>query len=206
MTGISQSPYRRAIGRHFSQLHPVLQQYFSAIPAGHVGLGEGVFTRVGTPRRWLWPLLRPLQQHGVIYAGWAEHVPFRIENRTIASRALAEREFHLPHGTWTMRDAVALGRYGRVVDELGEPGIVVASFNIAVDDGALSLTSHRVGLRLGNLRVRVPRFVSPVVRLTERFDDERAQQHIALTITAPLFGLIYEYDGWFTYRIEKERT
>jgi len=205
VSSIAQSPYRRAIGGQFSQLHPVLQQYFSAIPAEHVGRGEGVFTKVGTPRRWLWPLLRLFEKRGVIYAGWAQNVPFRIANRTIASRACAEREFDLPGRTWIMRDAVVV-RNGRVIDELGEPGTVVASFDVDVRNHALTLTSHQVGLRLGNLRLQIPRFLAPVVHLTERFDDERGQQNVALTITAPLFGLIYEYDGWFTYRIEKERA
>jgi len=149
------------MGGQFSQLHPVLQQYFSPIPVEHVGRGEGVFTHVGTPRRWLWPLLRLLEKRGVLVARWQHNVPFRITNRTIASRACAEREFDFADRTWTMRDDVVLGRHGRVVDELGEPGVVVASFDITVHDQAVTLTSRQV-------------------------------------------GRIYEYDGWFTYRIEKE--
>lgn len=204
MTAIPQSPYRRAIGAREADLHPRLRLYFSAIPAGYVGVGEGVFTRAGTPRRWLWPFLRPLEKRGVLFAGWERDVPFRVLNRTIAFRAIAEREFHRPSGTWIMQDAVALGRYGRIVDELGEPGTIAASFDVDVHDGALLLTSVRVGVRWRRLRVRLPRPLSPTVRLRERFDDERAQQHVTLTVDAPLIGRVYEYEGWFDYRIEKE--
>lgn len=203
MTPVPQSPYARALGARADDLHPRLQAYFRTIPDGSVGVGEGVFDRVGTPRRWLWPVLRMLERRGVVAAGWEQDVPFRVENRTIASRAIAERTFHLTRGPWVMRDAVALTRHGRIVDELGEPGVVAACFDVDIDDGALRLTSRAIGIRLWRLRLRVPRLVSPVVRLTERFDDADERQHVALTIDAPIIGRVYEYSGSFRYRIEQ---
>jgi hypothetical protein len=197
-----QSPYARALGAQFGDLHPRLQAYFNGVPDGSVGIGEGVFERVGTPRRWLWPLLRLLERRGVIPAGWEHEVPFRVENRTIGSRAVGARTFHLRRGPWVMHDAVALTRPGRVVDELGRPGLVAASFDVAVRDGALELTSRAVGLRWRRLRIRAPRVLSPVVRLTERFDDAVDCQRVSLRIDAPILGRVYEYDGSFRYRIE----
>lgn len=196
------SPYARALGERIELLHPVLRQYFAGVPADAVGVGEGVFHRVGTPRRVLWPLLRLLERRGVVVACWEQQVPFRVENRTIAGRAIGEREFRLPGGTWTMRDAVAATPRGRVVDELGEPGLVAACFDLDVRDGQLRMRSRAVGVRLGRLRLRLPRLLAPVVELTERFDDETRRQCVALTITAPLIGRVYEYDGDFTYRID----
>ncbi|PRA79089.1 DUF4166 domain-containing protein [Microbacterium sp. MYb66] len=199
---VSQSPYARALGERIDELHPRLRTYFAAIPEGAVGIGEGVFQTVGTPRRWLWPLLRILERRGVVAAGWERDVPFRVENRTIASRAIGERTFRFSRGSWIMRDAVALTRHGRVVDELGEPGLLAACFDVDVRDGALRLTSRAVGVRLGRLRLRIPRVVAPVVRLTERFDDALDRQRVALTVDAPLLGRVYEYRGDFTYRIQ----
>lgn len=204
VTATPSSPYSRALGEGIQLLHPTLQQYFCSIPAGHVGIGDGVFHRAGTPRRWLWPFLRPLQRRGVLFAGWEQNVPFRVTNRTVASRSIGERAFELPRGTWTMRDAVALTRHGRVVDELGEPSTVAASFDVDVHDGALVLTSRRVGIRIGRFRMRLPRFLSPVVRLTEHFDDSIRRQCVNLTIDAPVLGRVYEYAGDFAYRVEKE--
>ncbi|KJL24833.1 hypothetical protein RN51_00983 [Microbacterium oxydans] len=209
MTPVPQSPYARALGERIDELHPRLRLYFEAIPDGATGIGEGVFERVGTPRRWLWPILQLLERRGVVAAGWHHDVPFRVENRTIASRALSERTFHFARGTWVMRDAVALTPHGRVVDELGEPGLLAACFDVDVRQGALHLTSRAVGLRLGHLRVRIPRPVAPVIRLTERFDETLDRQRMALTVDAPLFGRLYEYRGDFAYRIqhpEKEQT
>ena len=208
MTPVPQSPYARALGERIDDLHPRLRAYFEAIPDGAVGIGEGVFQRVGTPRRWLWPFLRLLERRGVVAAGWERDVPFRVENRTIASRAIGERTFHFTRGPWTMRDAAALTRHGRVVDELGEPGLLAACFDVEVRQGALHLTSRAIGLRLGRFRVRIPGPLAPVIRLTERFDDALARQRMALTVDAPLLGRVYEYRGDFTYRIrhsEKEQ-
>ncbi|AZS47949.1 MULTISPECIES: DUF4166 domain-containing protein [Microbacterium] len=209
MTPPPQSPYARALGERIDDLHPRLRAYFEAIPDGAVGIGEGVFQRVGTPRRWLWPFLRLLERRGVVAAVWESDVPFRVENRTIASRAIGERTFHFDRGPWTMRDAAALTRHGRVVDELGEPGLVAACFDVEVHQGALHLVSRAVGLRLGRLRMRIPAPIAPLIRLTERFDDALDRQRMALTVDAPFLGRVYEYRGDFTYRIhhsEKEQT
>lgn len=201
MRHISRSPYAQVLGDRLGDLHPKLQQYFSTIPEGYVGIGEGIFRSVGTPRRWLWPLLHPLHRHGVLYAGWQLHVPFRVTNEVIAGRMVSDREFLLPGQAWTMRDAVSSRAHGRLVDELGEPAIVAASFDVAVRDGALSMTSHTVGVRWRRLRIRLPRLIAPTVRLTERFDDVSQRQHVAVTIDMPLIGRLYEYSGDFTYRI-----
>lgn len=202
MTPVPQSPYARALGERIDTLHPRLRTYFRAIPEGSVGVGDGVFERVGTPRRWLWPMLRMLERRGVIAACGEREVPFRIENRTIASRAIGERTFHLARGPWVMHDAVALAPHGRVVDELGEPGLIAACFDVEARDGALHLTSRAVGLRLGRVRLRVPRVLSPAIRLIESFDDALERQRVSLTVDAPIIGRVYEYRGSFRYRIE----
>lgn len=205
MRHVSQSPYAQVLGGGIEELHPRLRDYFAPLPDGCIGVGEGVFSRVGTPRRWLWPLLRPLHKHGVVYAGWQLSVPFRVTNRLIEGRVVSEREFLLPGQGWTMRDAVSLKPHGRLVDELGEGGVVAASFEVDVHDGALTMRSHTVGLHIGRLRVRVPRIVSPVVSLTERFDDVVGRQRVAVSIDVPLIGRVYEYAGDFSYRIEQEK-
>ena len=45
------SPYQAALGERLHELHPSLRRYFSAIPEGCIGIGEGVFAEFGTPRR-----------------------------------------------------------------------------------------------------------------------------------------------------------
>ena len=210
------SPYEAALGDLLHELHPTLRRYFSAIPDGCIGVGEGVFAEFGTPRRWLWPLLRPFERRGVIAAGYARSARFRIVNRTEAAGAprpgapvgaglaTAVRTVELPSGTWQMTDSVALTHRG-VVDRLGVPHTVAAEFDIEVRDGGLRLRSRTVGIAFGRVRVRLPRMVAPVVRLSECYDPVSGLQRVELTIDAPLVGRIYGYRGHFSYGIVREK-
>ncbi|MFE6736678.1 DUF4166 domain-containing protein [Microbacterium sp. NPDC057650] len=198
------SPYALALGPHLGELHPTLQAYFSGVGAGQVGIGEGVFDRIGTRRTWLAPFLRLLQRRGVLIAGWHAGIPFRVENRVVAGRATAARMLRLPGGSWTMHDRVSLAPSGHLIDELGEPVTVSASFKASVVDGAVVLRSRAVGLRVGRLRLRVPRILSPVVRLREAHDSATGTQRVEVTIDGPLIGRVYEYGGTFAYRIEED--
>lgn len=203
-TSRATSPYAAALGPRLHELHPVLQQYFSGVPAGHVGIGEGEFTRAGTPRRRLWPFLRPLEARGVAFAGWGTHVPFHVENRVTDGVAHGVREFRLSARTFTMLDEVRHAGGARVTDTLGRGGVIAAVFDTHVQDGILLLRSVSVGLRLGPIRIRAPWFFRPTITVRERFDDEVGRQHVEARITAPIIGRVYEYAGWFDYRIVAE--
>lgn len=203
MEHVPQSPYLRALGGQRTQLHPALRTYFTAVPRGHVGIGEGVFSRVGTPRRWLWPVLRMLQRYSVVHAGWHREVPFSIRNHTIAGRTVGERTLHLSKGDWTMQDAVSVGARGRVLDQLGEPVTLAVVFDVSVDADALALRSRSVGIRLGRVRIRLPKPIAPVVRLRESAEKRAGHQRVSLTVDVPLIGRIYEYEGVFTYGIHE---
>ncbi|MDI6023238.1 DUF4166 domain-containing protein [Leucobacter sp. UT-8R-CII-1-4] len=211
----TRSPYEAMLGERIDELHPSLRRYFSAIPEGYIGVGEGVFAEFGTPRRWLWPILRVLQSRGVLYAGFARSARFRVINRTVAiagsefGAAEARREIDVPGGNWTMVDSVIVtggteSAPPGVVDRLGDPHTVSAQFTAEVKDGALSMTSIKAGLRWGGLRIRLPRWCAPVVHLTEAYDPVSGLQRITLSLTAPIVGKIYEYRGHFAYGIVKE--
>jgi uncharacterized protein DUF4166 len=191
----AESPWQRAIGDGFAQLHPRLHAYFSAIPAGRVGRGMGTFDRVGTPRRWLWPVLKVLEHRRILFPVWEHDVPFTIENRPEGEALHAVRTFHLAQGVRVMADVVSFDGT-ELVDRLGDGGLLRAGFAASVIDGELRLvsTSTRWGW------ARLP--FAPRVRLTERFDDAADRQHVALTLESPVFGRIYEYSGHFDYRIE----
>ena len=202
MEHVPHSPYLRALGGQRGLLHPALRTYFSAVPRGQVGIGEGTFSRIGTPRRWLWPVLRVLQRHGVVHAGWNRDVRFTVRNQSIASRTVGERTLHLPEGDWTMRDSLSAGSHGRVLDQLGEPVTLAVVFDVSVDGDALALRSRSLGVRLGRMRVRLPRLIAPVVRLRESAEKQAGRQRVSLTVDMPLIGRIYEYEGVFSYRLE----
>ncbi len=203
-TGHDESPYATAVGARITELHPALQRYFSAVPLGQVGRGEGVFSTVGCRRRWLQPLLGWAERRGAVAAVWAEQVPIRIENRTVDGRAVGLRRFDFPDRRFDMHDSAYVTTDGRIVDHIGYPSVIAAEFEVDVCDGALHLTSTRTGLRLGRFRISAPRWFSPSINIRESFDDMSGHQHVSLTVIFPLLGRVYEYAGAFAYRIVDE--
>ena len=201
------SPYELVLGEELEGLHPRWRAYFAAIPPGHHGLGVGVFERVGTPRRWLWPLLWLLQHGGVLFPGWHRDVPFVVVNRPGLNAdglpaVTAERRFAFTTGERVMLDSIeATGVRPGLVDQLGRPRLIEAELAASVIGGALHMRSTAVALHLGRLRVPIPAVIAPTVALIERFDDGIDEQHVAVELSAPLLGRLYEYSGSFRYEI-----
>lgn len=191
------SLWEAALGKRLDDLDPSLRTYFSAIPDGSVGRGSGVFETVGTPRRWLWPVLAILGRAGVVFPGWAHDVPFDVVNTPSDGAVRAERTFHFASGDRVMRDEIQLDGMG-VEDVLGTRRRICAPLTTLVIDGRLELNSQRAYVRLGRLWVPIP--LAPRVHLVERRDGD--QQRVELTMTMPLIGRIYEYAGSFDYRVE----
>ncbi|WP_139200054.1 DUF4166 domain-containing protein [Curtobacterium sp. MCBA15_008] len=214
---MSRSPYELSTPPDvLARLHPRLRTYFGPIPPGHVGRGEGVFTVVGTPRRWLWPVLAWFARDGVMFPVWERDVPFTVENRPAHVRrgstgleaqvaVRAHRTFRFRSGARTMVDAITAEPDG-LVDHLGRRGRVSALLRTEVDGtgpdaGALRLVSTRVTFRALGREVRLPAVIAPRVTLVERFDDEADRQRVSLVLSAPVVGTLYRYEGAFRYEI-----
>ena len=91
---------------------------------------------------------------------------------------------------------------GTLDDRLGRPVRAVAVFRASIREGGLRLRSERVTLVAGRLRLRVPRAVAPLIVLTERFDEHEDRQRVAITVTMPIVGRVYQYAGWFRYEVD----
>ena len=193
------SPWERELGARAADLDPALRRYFGAIPFGSIGRGEGVFDRVGTPRRWLWPVLALLALDGLVFPAWERDVQFAIVNRpTRHGTVTATRTFRFSGGDRVMTDEVGITARG-LTDRLGRHGTVSSTLRATVVDGHLELHSTGATLRLGPLRVPLGA-LSPRVALVERTDGD--SQHVSLTLELPVIGRIYEYAGSFSYAIE----
>jgi hypothetical protein len=205
------SPYRVVLGAAFDELHPRLRTYFDAIPAGAVGRGSGVFEVVGTPRRWLWPVLAWFARAHVMFPVWERDVPFTVENRAVVAgdgspAVAAVRSFHLAGRgrgrSVRMVDEIGV-EDGALIDRLGDPVRTEAVFRATVHDGGLRLRSTAVRLVVAGRRIRIPRVVAPIVVLTEQWDDETERQQVSIAVAVPLVGRIYQYRGRFRYGIEE---
>ena len=197
------SPYEAVLSGIPESLHPRLRTYFSAMPVGKHGYGEGVFATVGTPKRWLWPLIWLAGTPDILFPVWERDVPFTVINRPVPGRwpAIdATRVFELAAGRRIMTDAISASPDG-LVDYLGARRRMRAHLTTSVRDGALHLASTGVAVRLGRRWVGIPAWLAPSVTLTERFSDDDARQHVAVAVTMPVIGTVYEYAGSFTYEI-----
>ena len=189
------SLWERAAGRGYVELAPGLRDYFSELPAGSIGVGDGVFDRVGTPRRWLWPALWIAGLLGIVWPCWETDVPFRVVNRPVEGDRAARREFRFRSGSRFMVDRIAPGPDGTVVDRLGHGGLVSVRLRPTIVDAGLRLASERVSL----FGIPVPMRVD----ISEVAQDGGGQR-VDLVVSAAGIGRIYEYAGVFRYRIVAE--
>lgn len=206
------SPWQVILGDRFTELHPRLRVYFDVISRGSVGVGDGVFDTVGSPRWWVRLFIRLAVDNDVMFPVWAKGVPFSVTNRAAVDASCpavdAQRTFKFEARNGSGDDRVMCDRIMAtpkgIVDVLGAQRRFRALFVTDVVDGALRLTSSRVALRIGRRHLIVPRWLSPTVTLTERFSDADERQHVALAMRAPLVGKVYEYAGSFRYEIRSE--
>jgi hypothetical protein len=190
------SVYERAFGTQLDNLHPRLLPYFTS---GAAGEGAGTFSVVGTPRRWLWPMLWVLGKQGVVFSGWERDVPFTVRNIPADGALSAVRRFHFVGGDRDMVDWMSVID-GRLFDELGFRRRYRAELTASVIGGALMMQSRRMTLRIGRSHIPIPGLR---VVLTERWDSDADRQQVTVSIVAPVIGLIYEYAGHFDYRQEQ---
>jgi hypothetical protein len=212
------SPYEVVLGEVFGDLHPRLRAYFAEIPSGSVGRGHGTFDRVGTPRRWLWPVLAILARQGIAFPIWEKDVPFEVENRAVNTPTAphhptvgARRTFCFRNTQRHMIDAITVESAATgelvLVDQLGPDSRIGTQLRALVRDGALELRSSKTTattVRIGRRRIRIPAVIAPTVTLTERFDDAEDKQQVSVVLALPLLGRIYEYAGLFEYAITAE--
>lgn len=183
------SPYQETLD--LTGLHPRLADYF----AGTGGVGHGVFDLVGSPRRWLWPVLWVLGRQGVVFPFWGS-APFTVINRRLDAALTATRTFHFPGGDSSMIDLMSVVG-GELYDELGIKRRYRARLTGSVVDGALQLSSTSLSVRLGRAHLPLPAQVT----VLERWDAASDSQHVSVVITAPVIGRVYEYSGYFTYEV-----
>lgn len=205
---VSRSPYELALGDQISELHPRLQSYFRGIPHGWHGAGAGTFQTVGTPRRWFWPVLWVLERQGVLFPVWEREVPFTVLNRPVCdadgnAAVAATRTFRTRARHRRMVDAIT-AEGADLVDYLGFHRRYRAHLAASVGAGALAMSTTGLAVRIRNTWLTVPRWIAPVVTLTERFDERSGLQQVAVITTMPVIGRVYEYAGSFEYELRQD--
>lgn len=195
------SVYQRALGDSFAELSPVMQRYFGPIPAGHVGVGEGVYEVVGSRyRRLAAPLLRWSARHDVLFGEAGRNVRFVVENRPLPDGGLrGTRWFGFPGSVRVMRDTIHADGAG-LLERLGRRGGLEVGLIAQVDRGGMVLRSRSLAWRVRGGRIRLPPVAAVEVR--ERDDPGRSgMQRVDVRLRMPILGEVFRYTGSFSYRI-----
>lgn len=194
MTG---SVWERAFGDRLTDLSPGLRAYFSLPPDGMQGHGTGVYEVAGSRLRWLWPALAFLAWRRILFPEFERDVPFTVVNTPTPEGTLrAVRTFEFSGRTRTMVDEMRIVD-GHLHDFLGRRGGLEARLAATVEGGMLRLTTERLWLHLGPVRVPLPNVAR--ITLTERTLD--AGQHVDVALRTPLVGEWFVYRGAFTYEL-----
>ena len=193
----SASVWERAFGDRLHALSPGLRTYFSLPPEGRSGYGTGVYEVAGSRLRWLWPALAFLAWRRILFPEYGRDVPFTVVNTPTPHGTLrAVRTFEFTGRTREMVDEMRIVD-GHLHDFLGRRGGLEARLAATVDDGMLRLTTTRLWLHLGAVRLPLPNVAR--IALTERTLD--AGQHVDVALRSPLLGVWFEYRGAFTYEL-----
>ncbi|HEU0177951.1 MAG TPA: DUF4166 domain-containing protein [Blastocatellia bacterium] len=111
--------------------------------------------------------------------------------RTFAGRPLVSAQSNRPDGRSN----------GVMVERMG---IIEMGIRLEVGGGALNYQTVSAALRLGSLRVPLPRWLSPYITAWERAVGDMNQIHVSVEVTLPLLGRLIAYDGILT-QIEAQR-
>ncbi|MFL6333733.1 MAG: DUF4166 domain-containing protein [Pyrinomonadaceae bacterium] len=74
-------------------------------------------------------------------------------------------------------------------------------FRLTAEGGALAYRQEGAALRVGGLRVRLPRLLAPHVEAWERAEEGGVR--VSVRVTAPLFGPLISYEGLVSLKEEE---
>lgn len=175
--------YRRVLGAAWDELHPSVRRFHAD---GQPVQATGVFQiRHGKNRVARW-------------ATWIGGLPAEGEAVAVTLTVMTSPEGE----TWSRRFA---NRPMRSVQSRRSNGLLAEGmgpleirFRLEVIEGSLIYHPAGAALRLGPLRIPLPRWLAPSVSAWEKpLDDPRCIQ-VLIEVTSPLLGLLVSYGGVVT--------
>ena len=200
------SIFEKAMGADFARLHPMLQRRFGVgLDAGYACVGRGTMHRIRRGPWWTVPFLQIGRMRNILVPDTGTDVPFTIENYPYRDPFDREavtfvREYRL-RGRTRRFDAtmVAASNDGHIVDYLGTHQHLAVDLDLRAEaDGSLHLRSDGQRFYEGLVGFRFPMLFSGRADLRESFDDQAGVFRIDLSVTNPVFGFLFGYDGTFT--------
>lgn len=181
-------------------------QYLVPSDAQYEVLLGGQMERIWHRPFWLWPVFWLLSLGDVLFPKTGSNVPTTLKITALRdangrSIAIWQRTFFFPHHK--RRQYTSLMRYDadsqRVVELQGPRQIFQENAIVRfVPPSTIEWTTVESFIRVGGLRVRLPRRLWISARIVQRADaDHPDASRVILTITHGLLGPIFGYEGTF---------
>ena len=200
----TRSIYERALGSEFDELHPKVQQRFgftSADGVACIGRGTMEYVRNGGPH--LLPFLWFGATHNTMFPEQNTAVPFTIRNYAYEDAFGREtvtwlRRFDMPRRRRFDAAMIYSERRNGIVDYLGTHHHLAVDIDLSVSDrGGVEITTGPQRLYALGDGIPLPPTLSAQAAVHEWYDDEAECYRIAVSVTNPLVGPVFEYRGSF---------
>ncbi|MFB1064315.1 DUF4166 domain-containing protein [Natrinema sp. H-ect4] len=198
MTGL----FEREVGDAWWTLHPrVRDRYGLESGAGREAVGVGRMheldrSPLAVPALWLGTI------DDFLFPERGADVPFTIVTEPFVddegTEALVLRRRFETSPPRTFVDTLRWNpARGCLTDLFGRHGRVAADLHISAEDGALALSIGTQWLRVGGRYLEVPPPFSADGHLRDWYDDGENRFRVSATITNPVVGTVFEYQGAF---------
>lgn len=204
------SPFNIALAPYADTLPPALyEQYFVSPLTPYRIILEGQMEKVWHRPRWLKPFFYPLAWAKILFPETGEQVPAQmivtgVRDKMGAAAQTWHRTFIFP----PIRRFNALMAYDPirdcVVEWLGPFQMLCMAWEITFHPpNTIEIKTTGCSLHIGRVRVQLPHLFYPFVRAVEQAVSGQDEQiDVALTVSHPLLGNIFGYNGIFTLRRE----
>lgn len=197
-------PFEAALGPGVAQASPRVREHFLQPPGTRRYRGR--MTRVWRARGWRGLVSAPVLWLGsrahLLFSETGEDVAFELENVVTAhpdgrARMTWTRTFRFPRATHVFHAVMVHDpERGLIDDRLGRRGLLEVELAPRVEHGGVVVDSRRQWLRLGRLRVPLPAWLAGHARIHE-WEDAQGRLAIRVTVSNPLLGAFFGYEGSF---------
>jgi Domain of unknown function (DUF4166) len=199
------SIFQRALGPAYYQLHPQLQRRFGISAADGVAcVGRGTMDRVWHSRIITRPFLALGARRHILVTGSGRDIPFTIENYAYRDGFGREtvtfaRTFCFDTAQHWDATMIYSAERATIVDYLGTHQHLAVDLHLTVDEqGGLLIKSGEQRFRECGIGLVVPRLLTGVAEVRERYDDDLDRFCIEVVVTNPVLEPLFGYRGTFT--------
>ena len=169
---------------------------------------SGTMDTIWRRHAWLWPMFSMLARADILFPETGRDIPAEMivrNYRTEDGRPWQswERTFDFGHVRRRFDACVTFDpRRGQTIEHTGPGGRLEAPWRMELEGGRMMIDALAIFLRIGRLRLRLPRLLSAGVRAIQTTDAATPDQiHIDLSLHNPLLGAVFGYEG--TFRVER---